>query len=359
LDALNNKRHELMDGKPASIALRLLVTATFVTMVVVNVLANTIPLNGRQTGEVSDLYGNLFAPAGITFAIWGVIYVLLGLHVLYQWGAFHRADRLNAPLLGKIGTLFSVSSVANTLWIFAWHYDFIWLSALLIISILVLLILITRELRTVELTKREELFLRMPFSVYFGWITVATVANITAWLVSINWSGWGLSEPVWAVAIIAIAAAIGTATMLRNQDITYGLVLLWAFLGILLKHTMDTGFAGKYPEVIVTTIACLAVFVAGEARIMLRTLRRAAWTGHERGNWSARKACWFATRTGRSPDWRTRGSWRDAVHIGTTPGKFAPCSASEVGAIPSKPERNGALVADKDEEQNDRFSWGS
>jgi hypothetical protein len=245
-------------------------------MVVVNTLANTIPLNGRQTGEVSDLYGNLFAPAGITFAIWGVIYILLALHVLYQWGVFHQPDRLSGPLLGKVGTLFSVSSVANSLWIFAWHYDFIWLSALLIISMLVLLILIIRELQTVELTTREELLVRLPFSVYFGWITVATVANITAWLVSIRWSGWGLSEPGWAVVIIAVAAAIGTATMLRNRDIAYGLVLLWAFLGILIKHTMGTGFAGKYPEVISTTVACLAIFAAGEAMIIWRKRPRGA-----------------------------------------------------------------------------------
>ena len=265
-----------MNGKTANITVKVLVTVTFLVMVAVNGLANAIPLNGRQTGEVSDMYGNLFAPAGITFAIWGVIYLLLGLHVLYQWGIFHQPESRNGPLLSKVGILFSISSVANTAWIFAWHYDFIWLSALLIISILVLLILITRELQTVELTRREGLLVRLPFSVYFGWITVATVANITAWLVSIDWSGWGLSEPTWAVVIIAVAAAIGTTTMLRNRDFAYGLVLIWAFVGILLKHTMDTGFAGKYPEVITTTIACLAVFAVSEATIVLRRMRRTA-----------------------------------------------------------------------------------
>jgi hypothetical protein len=266
-----------MNKNLASMSTRLVVTVTFVLMVSMNVLANALPLNGRLTGEISDFYGNLFAPAGITFAIWGVIYLLLGCHVLYQWGVFHRqGGRLDSGLLNRIGTLLSLSSIANTFWIFAWHYDFIWLSAVLIICILLLLIAINQTLVGLELTRSEALLVRLPFSVYFGWITVATVANITAWLVSIKWSGFGLSEPVWAVAIIAIAAAIGTVTMLRNRDVAYGLVLIWAFIGIVIKHTSDAGFAGNYPAVIVTTIACLAVFAASEAVIIWRKRARRA-----------------------------------------------------------------------------------
>lgn len=263
-----------MTEQIASVPVRILVTVTFVAMVLVNALANALPINGRQTGAVSDAYGNLFAPAGITFIIWGVIYLLLALHVLYQLGLFHEADRRNAALLERVGMLFAASSVANTVWIFAWHYDVIWLSALLLISMLVLLILIILAIRGAKLTTREKLFVGLPFSVYFGWTTVATVANITVWLVSIKWNGFGLADWVWAVVIIAVAAAIGTITMLRNRDVAYGLVLLWAFIGILIKHTSDTGFAGQYPAVIVTTVVCLAVFVAAEAIIVLRWRRR-------------------------------------------------------------------------------------
>lgn len=114
---------------------------------------------------------------------------------------------------------------------------------------------------------------RLPFSIYFGWITVATVANITVWLVSINWSGFGLAEPLWAVAIIAIAAAIGTLTMLKNRDVAYGVVLIWAFIGILTKHTSATGFAGAHSAVILTTSTCLAVFLAAEIFLVLRNRR--------------------------------------------------------------------------------------
>lgn len=259
--------------RTADLPAKVLVTVTFVVMVATNYLANALPLNGRQTGEISDAYGNLFAPAGITFAIWGLIYAALAMHVLYHWGLFHSAGSQNGPLLRRIGILFSVSSLANTAWVFAWHYDQILISTLLIIGILVLIAMIVVTLRDASLTTREHWLVRVPFSVYFGWITVATVANITVWLVSVGWDGFGIQSEVWAVIIIAVAAAIGTLTMLRHRDIAYGLVLLWAFAGILLKHTSADGFAGDYPAIIGTTVACLVAFLAAEFFILWRKRR--------------------------------------------------------------------------------------
>ena len=253
--------------RTADLPVKLFVTVTFIVMVYVNYLANALPLNGRQTGEISDAYANLFAPAGITFAIWGVIYLLLAIHILYQWGLFHRDGSSNGPLLRKVGILFAVSSLANTAWVFAWHYDQILLSTILIISILVLLALIAVALRDHALTSREHWLVRVPFSVYFGWLTVATVANITVWLVSVGWDGFGIPEQVWTMIILAVAAIIGILTMLRNRDIAYGVVLLWAFTGIVIKHTSPDGFAGRYPEVIATTAACLVAFLIAEVLV--------------------------------------------------------------------------------------------
>lgn len=250
--------------RTAELPVKILVTVTYIIMVVTNYLANALPLNGRETGEISDAYENLFAPAGITFSIWGVIYLLLAIHILYQWGVFYRDGVGNGALLSKIGVLFSVSSLANTAWVFAWHYDQILLSTLLIASILAILATIVVTLRNHALTDREYWLVRVPFSVYFGWITVATVANITVFLVSIGWDGFGISIDVWAMIIIAVAALIGTLVMLRNHDYAYGVVLLWAFTGILIKHTSADGFAGNYPMVITTVIACLVAFVIAE-----------------------------------------------------------------------------------------------
>ncbi len=253
-----------------------LVVATYLAMITVNVLANALPLNGRRTGEVSDAYQNLFTPAGLTFSIWSVIYLLLGLHVLYQLGLFRGSQPHDerTALLNRIGLLFSVSSAANAAWVFAWHYEMIPLSVVLITVILVCLILITNSLRTANLTARERWFVGVPFSVYFGWTTVATVANITVLLVSLNWDGFGLADSAWAAIIVVIAMVIGTVTTLRNQDVAYGLVLIWAYTGILIRQTSADGLDGRYPVVIAAVVASLLVFVAAEALVLRR--RRSA-----------------------------------------------------------------------------------
>ena len=250
--------------KVADLPVKVLLTVTYLAMVFVNYLANALPLNGRQTGEVSDAYGNLFAPAGITFSIWGVIYALLALHVLYQWGVFRRGQSDNGPLLRRVGILFSISSLANTAWVFAWHYDQILLSTVLIASILVVLGMIVVTLRDYSLTTREHWLVRTPFSVYFGWLTVATVANITVFLVSLGWDGFGVSNQIWAVIIVLVAAVIGTATMIRNRDKAYGVVLIWAFTGIIIKHLSADGFSGQYPEVIAAAGLSVLAFVVAE-----------------------------------------------------------------------------------------------
>ena len=258
-------------------SVKALVGLTYVAMIAVNVLANALPINGRTTGAVSDAYPNLFAPAGVTFAIWGLIYLLLGAHVLYQFGLFHVSDDKGAvgesrrvSLLERVGVLFSLSSIANVAWILSWHYDLILVSTLLLATMLVLLILITRTILTADLTPRDRIFIRLPFSVYFGWITVATIANITVWLVSIGWGGGGIAESTWAVVIIAVGAVIGTAVILRDRDIAYGLVLVWAYLGIWIKHTSNTGFQGAYPAVAATALAGMAAFIMAGATVILR-----------------------------------------------------------------------------------------
>lgn len=261
--------------------MKALVGLTYVAMIVVNVLANALPINGRTTGGVSDAYQNLFAPAGLTFAIWGVIYLLLGAHVLYQLGLFRGADDKGGAgephrvaLLERVGVLFSLSSLANVAWILSWHYDLIGVSALLLATMLVLLILITRTILAADLSPRDRVFVRLPFSVYFGWITVATIANITVWLVSIGWDGLGIADSTWAVAIIAVGAAIGTAVILRDSDIAYGLVLVWAYLGIWIKHTSAAGFNGAYPAVSATALVGIApLLVAGVVTILRRRAR--------------------------------------------------------------------------------------
>lgn len=261
-----------MERQTASTPIKALVALTYVAMIAVNALANLLPINGRTTGGVSDAYGNLFAPAGLTFSIWGVIYLLLGIHVLYQLGLFRAPGVPGAPvaLLERVGVLFSLTSLANMAWILSWHYDLIGLSTVLLATMLGLLIWLTRAVIGAGLSRREQAFVRLPFSVYFGWITVATIANITVWLVSVGWDGFGIAEPVWAVAIIAVGAVIGTTVVVRDRDVAYGLVLVWAYLGIWIKHTSEAGFDGAYPAVSTTALVGIAAFVLAGALVLLR-----------------------------------------------------------------------------------------
>ncbi|MFA5928797.1 MAG: tryptophan-rich sensory protein [Candidatus Margulisiibacteriota bacterium] len=240
----------------------------YIAMVVVNVLANALPINDRSTGAISDAYPNLFAPAGLTFSIWGLIYLLLAGYVLYQFISFGKESGLKKEeLLKKVNVLFIATSLANISWIVSWHYDLIGLSVLIMAVLLVLLIKIADILRVEQLTSREKIFISTPFSVYFGWITVAAIANITVFLVSIGWNGFGVADFVWTSVILLVGALIGILRMHKDKNIAYGLVLIWAYLGILLKHLSSGGFSGQYPSVIATVIVCLVLFLCFVLRI--------------------------------------------------------------------------------------------
>jgi hypothetical protein len=242
------------------IILQISVVITYLVMIIVNALANILPINNRSTGEISDAYANLFAPAGLTFSIWGLIYLLLGLFIIYQFGIFEKI-KIKEKLLNKINLLFIITSIANILWIFSWHYDIIWLSLILMIVLLVTLIKIADIINKLKFSFKEKLFVRLPFSIYFGWITVATIANVTIFLISINWSGFGISESVWTIIILLIGTLIGILRMLKDKNIAYGLVFVWAYIGIYIKHTSLFGFNYQYPSVITTVLVCIGLLL--------------------------------------------------------------------------------------------------
>ena len=252
-----------------TILIKIVVAVTFLAMVITNSLANILPINNVTTGQISDSFPNLFAPAGLTFSIWGLIYLLLAGYTHYHVGFFRDSrDSHRTELLNRIGILFSVSSIANTVWVLAWHNYMVPLSLLLIVVILVCLILINQLTLKERLTGRDYLFIGLPFSIYFGWITIATIANVTVLLVSIGWEGLGLAETTWTVVVLAVGLIIATATMIKNRDIAYGLVIVWAYAGILLRHISPEGFAGQYPTVIATVLICIALLLLAEAYLL-------------------------------------------------------------------------------------------
>jgi hypothetical protein len=205
-----------------------------IATLVVNALASSLPLNGMTPGEISDQFEVYFVPAGYVFSIWGVIY--LG---LIAYGIFQilpaNSDSGN---LRSIGWLFIGTSVANIVWLFLWHYaQFVW-SIFAMLSLLVLLILIYERLWQArnQASRVEFWSVHIPFSIYLGWITVATIANATTVLDFVGWGGWGIPDVIWAVIMLVIATAIGLLVVFRRNDPAYGLVLVWAFVGIARKH---------------------------------------------------------------------------------------------------------------------------
>jgi hypothetical protein len=226
------------------LAPRLLALASFAFMVVMNVLATTLPLNGQATNEISDRYDTLFAPIGFTFAIWGVIYLLLGVYTVVQLVADNTVIRAITPW-------YIASSLLNGAWIVAWHYEVLWLAAVIIAGLLWTLIRINATTTTERTTLGGTLAIRVPFAVYFGWVTVATVANISALLVQAGFSdGLWLSAQTWTIVILVVAVVIGSTTALVNSSPSYALVFVWAFWGILSRHLSPTEWNQEFPNVI-------------------------------------------------------------------------------------------------------------
>jgi hypothetical protein len=242
----------------------------FIGTVVVNALAVILPINNITTGELSDLYPNLFVPAGLTFAIWGLIYVLLGIFVVYQLIPSVRRDAQKIEFVRRIGPLFFISCLANIGWIFAWHYKIVPLSLVLMLVLLGCLLAVYLRLNVgkSETTKAERYLVHLPFSVYLGWITIATIANVTALLVDINWMRWGLTQQFWAVAVIIVGIAIALSVLFTRRDIFYCLVVDWALLGILLKRLSVTMVPAQ--SVVAVTIVGLVLISGGVIAQLVR-----------------------------------------------------------------------------------------
>jgi len=198
---------------------------------IVNGLANALPLNGKMTGAISDQFKVFFVPAGYVFAIWGIIYIGLIAFAIFQ---ALPAQRENLRLQ-HIGYWFALSCAANIAWLFAWHYEIflltIFLMALLLISLIVIYLRLGKNV-----SSGEKWCMNIPFSIYLGWISVATIANATDVLEYIKWSGWGISPEIWAIIMMVVGVGLAAIMSFKRTDIAYQLVLVWAFAGIAVKQ---------------------------------------------------------------------------------------------------------------------------
>jgi len=205
----------------------ILVTITTIT---INVLANALPLNGQGTGEISDRFDIYFVPAGYVFSIWGLIYLGMIAFTIYQALPAQKDD----SLLKKIYPAYWIGNIANAVWIFLWHYEFFPLTLVAMIILLVCLLYIYLQISKVgsDLDRNQKWFVKLPTSIYLGWISVATIANVSQVLFYLGWGGWGISPVIWTMIMLSIATLLGLIMLWREFDIAYVLVLIWAFIGI-------------------------------------------------------------------------------------------------------------------------------
>jgi hypothetical protein len=201
----------------------------------VNILASTLPLNGQNTGEISDRFQVFFVPAGYVFSIWGLIYIGWIAFTIFQ---LQPSQKDNARLR-RLGYLFAISNLFNAAWLFCWHYNLFGLSVLVMLGLLGLLIAsyLRLDVNRIRVSRIEYWSVDVLFSVYLGWITVATVANITDWLYYIGWDGFGIAAEAWAVIMLVVASLLGLAMALTRRDAGYLSVLVWAFAGIAVKQS--------------------------------------------------------------------------------------------------------------------------
>lgn len=212
-------------------------TLSVVIALTINILASTLPLNGQNTGEISDRFKVFFVPSGYVFAIWGIIYIGWIAFAVYQ---FLPAQK-ESPRLRKLGYFFALSGLLNAAWLFCWHYNVFGLSVIVMLSLLGTLIasyLLLGVGRT-AITNAEKWCVDVPFSIYLGWISVATVANITDWFYSVNWDGFGIAPQTWAVIMLVVASLLGLLMTLIRRDSAYVFVLVWSFIGIAVKQSAE------------------------------------------------------------------------------------------------------------------------
>ena len=211
--------------------LRALVAVSFVAMIVMNSLANSLPFFGRGTGEVSRFYPTLVTPAGYVFAIWGLIYVAL---LSYSVAQFLRPLATD-PLPDALAWPLIVSNVANVVWLLLWHsLNIYWTVPVMLVLLASLIVAyrISRRDRPEHPSALERWAVRAPLGLYLGWVSVATIANISGALYAARWNGFGMPAEWWGVMVLVVGAALAFVGLAREGDGVFAGVFVWAFAGI-------------------------------------------------------------------------------------------------------------------------------
>ena len=201
-----------------------------------NYYANSAGINGNSVGSLSDEYANLFTPAGYAFSIWGLIFIgllILGIYVMKI--AFDSAA--SNDVINRIGPWLIIANIGNGLWLWFWLNEMTGVSVLVMLVILIslLTLMVRLGISTSDVSKDIKRMIYWPIACYTGWITVAAVANISAYLAKLNWS-WLFDEITWTVIMIIIAAVLYLLVLRTRKSFIFASVGVWAFVAIAVRH---------------------------------------------------------------------------------------------------------------------------
>ncbi len=257
--------------------IQILNIAGFMAVIVVNILANTLPINDQTTQSVSASYKNLFTPAGFTFGIWSVIYLGLLSFVIYQSkGVLQRGANTAKTVASQLGVIFFLNCMANVAWLISWHYEIFPLT--IAFMAFILLTLIDINVRIYSLIEKMgtslplKWLVKIPFGLYLGWICIAAIANVAVYLTDLDWQGFGLSEQVWAAIMIIIGGGVGLFLLKRLRLISAVIAITWGIAGIYFNRWQDST-----PTVSTT---CIIVIIALIVGLILMELKRKPITQH-------------------------------------------------------------------------------
>lgn len=244
-------------------SIKYMALVTFMMMLIINIVADIALLNGVSTKEISNIYTNLYVPSNYTFVIWGLIFIYLGIYAFYQLKDFD--DDLE-DLIREINLWFILGNIINSVWVFAWHYEMMTLSFILITLLMLTLVGISFKIQKIPSRTKERYMITFPFSFYFGWIAVATIANLASLL---TYYGYKV-EPIITIFLIVVGIIAGVYVTYKKRIIGFGLMLIWGYIGILFRHVSPSGYNNKYPEIIVATLVSIAVMVVLEIYMMIK-----------------------------------------------------------------------------------------
>ncbi|MGB3467443.1 MAG: hypothetical protein WBA74_19315 [Cyclobacteriaceae bacterium] len=227
-------------------------TISVVAVLGVNYYSVAYQINGNNVGQLSAEYENLFTPAGYAFSIWSVIFLSLIAYVVYQlinaFGNKHKKE------YQQTGIWFAIVNFCNATWVFVWLYEYTGLSVIVMAVMLIglITIVIKTNMERWDADLKTIAFIWWPICLYAGWISVAMIANISAYLSKLEWEGGPLSEISWTIIMMVIAAAVNIFMIWNRNMREFALVGIWALVAIFVRHQGS-----------MTTIAWTAVILAG------------------------------------------------------------------------------------------------